>query len=83
MRFGQKRRIDFTVPVKRLASNGIRVVMINVPPHVMSYLESFYEYDGIKVMFISEGWKEIDEKYFLELKTSEGLVYTMSPVFIT
>lgn len=82
MKFG-KRKIDFSISINRLAATGKIVKLVNVNPSIMKEIEPFKEYNGVKVMFISEGWIEINERFFLELKTSEGLVYTMSPIFIT
>lgn len=81
MKFGRK-KIDFSSSIRRLSETGRHVKVVNVPPEVMKEIDTFKEFNGVKVMFVSEGWIEMNGRSFLELKTSEGLIYTMNPIFI-
>jgi len=82
MKFGPK-KIDFSLSIKRLHETGRFVKVVNVPPTIMKEIDAFREFNGVNVMFVSEGWIEVNGRFFLEMKTSEGLVYTANAVFIT
>jgi len=58
---------------------GEEVVEFNLSPHYYKNLKNF-KYRGKDIPIVSEGWSTIQDYYYRELRTSEGilLVYDLT-----